>query len=160
MYKLILFILAGGFIMTVYALQIDEELAMHALFQGKHAVNRAVHAAAQQVDPDKLASGIYSINPSQARQAALAYLRKNLLLDGNNFPLPGTFLRTEIEVLALDVINETETFPFIYSRSEYVYQTVLQKPGVVMIIRLEYPRTYRILEPIVWEIKGAAELVY
>ena len=39
--------------MSLYGLQTDEELAMHTLFHGKHALNNAVHAAAQQSDQAK-----------------------------------------------------------------------------------------------------------
>ena len=62
--------------MTLYALQTDEELAMHTLFQGKHGLNDAVHAAAQQSDSSKLAQGIHSIDEGKAQSAAIQYLRE------------------------------------------------------------------------------------
>lgn len=160
MYKLIAFMLLIGFVMLLQALQADEEVALQALFQGKHAVNRAAHAAAQQVDRDKLKDGIVSIDPASAEAAALLYLQRNLRLDEANEPLPETFWRTRAEVLELEIINENRPFPYTYTNTDYNYTVTLAKPGVVMIVRLVYPRTYTVLGPITWEIKGTAELVY
>ncbi|TMV49330.1 hypothetical protein FE783_12495 [Paenibacillus mesophilus] len=160
MYKLIAFMLLIGFIMLLQALQADEEVALQALFQGKHAINRAAHAAAQQIDKQKLKEGTVSIDPVAAAAAARLYLQRNLRLDAANEPLPGTFWRTRAEVLELEVINEDRTFPYTYLNSDYQYSVTLHKPGVVMIVRLVYPRTYTVLGPITWEIKGTAELVY
>ncbi|MDF2661858.1 MAG: hypothetical protein K0Q94_4649 [Paenibacillus sp.] len=142
MYKLIAFLLLIGFVMLLHALQADEEIALQALFQGKRSVNRAAHAAAQQIDMQK------------------HYLQSNLRLDASNEPLPGTFWRSRAEVLVFEVINEDRTFPYMYANSAYDYSVTLQKPGVIMIVRLEYPRTYTVLGPVTWEIKGAAELIY
>ena len=57
MYKLVLVMLMMVIWMFMHALQTDEEMAITALFQGKHAVNRAAHAAAQQVDRAALSEG-------------------------------------------------------------------------------------------------------
>lgn len=160
MYKLIAFMLLIGFVMLLHALQADEEIALQALFQGKRSVNRAAHAAAQQIDLQKLKEGIVSIDPEEAEQFAIYYLQSNLRLDAANEPLPGTFWRSRAEVLVFEIINEDRTFPYTYSNSAYDYSVTLQKPGVVMVVRLEYPRTYTVLGPITWEIKGAAELIY
>jgi len=159
-YKLILFMLMGVLFMTLTALQFDEEAAMQALFQAKHSVNYAVHAASQQVDGEKLARGIYSIDTPRARQTAEAYLQANLRLDSDNRPLPGSFLKTRVEILDFQVINENHTFPYTYKNPACDYEVTLQRPGVVMIIQVEYPRTYRILGPVLWKVKGASELVY
>jgi hypothetical protein len=160
MYKLIAFMLLIGFVMLLQALQADEEVALQALFQGKHAVNRAAHAAAQQVDRNKLKDGIVSIDFASAEAVALFYLQRNLRLDAANEPLPDTFWRTRAEVLELEIINENRPFPYTYTNTDYNYTVTLAKPGVVMIVRLVYPRTYTVLGPITWEIKGTAELVY
>ena len=160
MYKLIAFMLLIGFVMLLHALQADEEIALQALFQGKRSVNRAAHAAAQQIDLQKLKEGIVSIDPEEAEQFAIYYLQSNLRLDAANEPLPGTFWRSRAEVLVFEIINEDRTFPYTYSNSTYDYSVTLQKPGVVMVVRLEYPRTYTVLGPITWEIKGTAELIY
>lgn len=160
MYKLIAFLLLIGFVMLLHALQADEEIALQALFQGKRSVNRAAHAAAQQIDMQKLKEGIVSIDPAGAEQFAYDYLQSNLRLDASNEPLPGTFWRSRAEVLVFEVINEDRMFPYMYANSAYDYSVTLQKPGVIMIVRLEYPRTYTVLGPITWEIKGAAELIY
>ncbi|RKN71844.1 hypothetical protein [Paenibacillus ginsengarvi] len=160
MYKLIVFMLLIVFVMVLHALQADEEIALQALFQGKHAVNRAAHAAAQQVDKSKLKEGIVSIDPAAAAREAQLYFQRNLRLDGSNEPLPGSFWRTRADILELKVLNEDLTYPYTYTNSAYNYSVTLDKPGVVFIVRLVYPRTYSVLGPITWEIKGAAELYY
>ncbi|GAA3410928.1 hypothetical protein ACFFNY_18820 [Paenibacillus hodogayensis] len=160
MYKLLVYLLLIGFVMLLHGLQADEEVALQALFQGKHAINRAAHAAAQQTDKIKLKEGIVSIDADAARASAMLYLQRNLRLDTANEPLVGSFWKTRAEVLRLDIVNEDRSFPYTYTSPEYDYSVTLTKPGVVMIVRLVYPRTYNVLGPITWEIKGAAELVY
>lgn len=160
MYKLIASMLVIGFALLLQALQADEEVALHALFQGKHAVNRAAHAAAQQIDPNRLKEGIVAIDPAAAEASAFLYLQRNLRLDAANEPLPGTFWRTRAEVLAMEIVNEDRTFPYTYVNADYDYAVTLRKPGVVLIVRLVYPRIYTVLGPIIWEIKGTAELTY
>ena len=160
MYKLLVLMLLIGFVMVLHALQADEEVALQALFQGKHAVNRAAHAAAQQIDKQKLKEGIVSIDPESARNAAMQYLQRNLRLDAANEPLPGTFWRSRAEVLELEIVNDDRVFPYTYSNASYNYTVTLDKPGVVLIVRLVYPRTFAVLGPIAWNIKGTAELYY
>lgn len=146
--------------MMVTALQFDEEVAMHTLFRAKHSLNYAAHAASQQLDRIKLARGIYSIDEHRAREAAERYLQENMRLDERNEPLPDSFFRSRIEVLVFEVINEDRSFPFVYANPAYDYEVTLERPGVVMIVKVEFPRTYNVLGPITWEIKGSSELVY
>jgi hypothetical protein len=160
MYKLLLLILMSVVYMALYALQTDEEVAMHTLFQGKHALNRAVHAAAQQSDQVKLASGIHAVEETRAKAEAMRYLQANLRLNGANDPLPNTFLRTRIVVELFKVINDQEIFPYTYTNAGYGYSVTLNRPGVIMFIRLEFPRTYSVMQPITWTIKASAEMVY
>ncbi|KIL38871.1 hypothetical protein SD70_23705 [Gordoniibacillus kamchatkensis] len=160
MYKLLLFPLMAVCFFALYALQTDEELAMFTLFHGKRALNYAVHAAAQQSDMDKLADGVRSIDPIRAQAAARDYLRANLRLDANNDPLPGTLLRNRVEWLDWAVINENNSFPYTYTNNLYGYSVTLHKPGVVAIVRLQFPRSYTVLQPIAWTIKAAAEITY
>jgi hypothetical protein len=160
MHKILLLLLMSLFYMTLYALQVDEELAMHALFQGKHGLNSAVHAGAQQGDQAKLAQGTHSINETAAKALALQYLQTNLRLNANNDPLPGAFFRTRVELLFFKVVNEEEAFPYTFTHPLYGYTVTLQRPGVIMFIRLDYPRTYSVLQPISWTLKAAAEMVY
>lgn len=143
----------------LHGMQVDQELSMQSLFQAKYALNRSTHAAAQQLDIQKLSQGVTSINNDEAYNTAQVYLQKNLNLDTSNAPLPNTFLRSKVDVLVFEVINENEQFPFTYTNVDYDYQVVLQKPGVIIIIRVIYPRTYNILGPITWEIKGVSEVV-
>ncbi len=159
MYKLVLYVMLIVFDMTLLALQADEEMALNGLFEAKHGLNRAVHAAAQEQDERALADGIVSIDPERARAAAEQYLRWNLRLDRNNQPLPGTFLRSGVDVLVFEVVNSDRGFPFIYTNEDYDYAVTLYRPGVIMIIRVNYPRMFHALGPISWEIKGASELV-
>jgi hypothetical protein len=160
MHKMLLFILMSLFYMTLYALQTDQEIAMHTLFRGKHGLSAAVHAAAQQSDAVKLAQGVHAINEANAQSSAMHFLQTNLRLDANNDPLPGTFFRTRIEVLLFKVVNAQEVFPYTYTHPLYGYTVTLQKPGVIMFIRLDYPRSYSVLQPISWTLKAAAEMVY
>ncbi|GIP35441.1 hypothetical protein [Paenibacillus sp. J2TS4] len=160
MNKLLLFLLLIGFYMTMQALQTDEELAMHTVFNAKHALNYSTHAAAQQVDADKLAQGVVAIDPARAKETADRYLQTNLRLDSANIPLPGTFLRSPVNVLVFDVINEDKTFPYVYSNPTYDYSVRFDRPGVVMIIQLEFPRSFQVLGPVTWQIKSSSELVF
>ncbi|MDF2668662.1 MAG: hypothetical protein K0R67_968 [Paenibacillus sp.] len=160
MYKLLLFILMFSFLLLMNAMQTDEQLAMQALFEGKRAVNRAAHAAAQQVDMQKLAEGIVSIDPLVSQATALDYLRANLKLDANNMPLPSSFWRSQVEIAVFEVFNENRTFPYTYTNMLYNYSITFKRPGVVLIVRITYPRVFSVISPIVWEVKGAAELVY
>ena len=158
MYKLILFLLAAVLIMTLQAIQLDTEAAVHTLFRAKQAVNRAAHAGAQQLNTERLAAGAYAIDPAEAERQARLYLQGNLGLDADLAPLPGAFLQSRVEWLVFDVVNEDRTFPYAYANDAYDFEAVLNRPGVVLMIRLEYPRTYAILPPISWVIKGVAEL--
>lgn len=141
------------------ALQLDRELAVNTLFRAKYALNRTTHAAAQQLIPHKLADGIYAIDPDKAWEAALTYLQTNLQLDETNSPLPGSFLKSTVDILVFEVINEDQVFPYRYLHPDFQFDVTLTRPGVVMVIRVEYPRTYRLLGPITWQIRGASELV-
>ncbi|MBO9605318.1 MAG: hypothetical protein J7639_05175 [Paenibacillaceae bacterium] len=159
MYKLVVYMLVLAVFTLVFALQAEQEMAMQALFRAKRAVNYAAHAGAQQVDAAKLSAGIVALDPAAAETAALTYLRANLQLDESNAPLPGSFLRTRVDVLAFDVVNDTTTFPYTYSNGAYGFTAQLRQPGVALVARVEYPRLFSLLPPIVWNVKGAAELV-
>lgn len=160
MYKLLLMILMSVLFMSLYALQTDEELAMHMVFQGKHGLNHAVHAAAQQSDLTKLAQGIHAIDETKAREAAMAYLQANLRLNADNEPLPDTFLRSTVVIELFKVVNDGEIFPYTYRDDARDYTVTLERPGVIMFIRLVFPRTYTVLQPIRWTIKASAEMVF
>lgn len=158
MHKIVLYMLLLVFLMTLFALQIDEEVSMNTLFRVKYGLNRATHAAAQQLDEQKLSQGIMSIDPLAAEEEAYNYLQSNLQLDFDNLPLQGSFLESPVEVVVLEIINENRIFPYLYVNDDYDYEVTLQRPGVIMIIRVEYPRIYQVIGPITWVIKGAAEL--
>lgn len=158
MYKLILFMLAVVVVMSLQAVQLDREMAVHTLFRAKHAVNRAAHAGAQQIDKSKLALGVHAIREDEAEAAARRYLQANLMLDEQLVPLRDAFLTSEIEWLVFDVVDEGQSFPYYYENEDYGFTTVLYRPGVVMMVRVEYPRSFSLLSPISWVVKGVAEL--
>ncbi|MBM7565277.1 hypothetical protein [Paenibacillus sacheonensis] len=158
MYKLVLVMLMAVIWMLLHALQTDEEMAVAALFQGKHAVNRAAHAAAQQIDAAALADGRLHIDEAIARAEADAYLQRNLQLDEAGFPLPDAYLQERVDIVDFQVINDDRLFPYTYRNERYDYEVTLHRPGVVLIARMVYPRVFNVIDPIEWMIKGAAEL--
>ncbi len=160
MAKLVFGILMAVVWWMLQALQMDEELALGTVFDVKRAVNRAAHAAAQQVDRDKLEMGQLSLEPSQAEAAALTYLRDNLRLDASFHPLPGSFLREEVRIERLAVIGDEVSYPYTYRNDDFEYEATFNRPGVVLIVHVEYPRLFGVLSPVEWTIKGAAEMVY
>ncbi|WEK55185.1 MAG: hypothetical protein P0Y55_03720 [Candidatus Cohnella colombiensis] len=156
--------LVFGILMTViwwmiHALQIDEELALNKVFEAKRAINRAAHAAAQQVNQEELEQGRVLIQEEMAKALAIRYLMENLRLDDNLQPLPDSFLREAIEVKVFEIVNSDETFPYIYRNGTYDFEAIFEHPGVVMIVHVKYPRVFAVLSPIEWDLKGAAELV-
>lgn len=159
MYKLVLIVAMMMLWLTAHLLQVEEEMAMKTLFLGKHAVNRAAHAAAQQVDKASLGDGIARIDKDAASEAAAFYLQQNLGLDSSGAPLPRSFLKSPVQVLVFDIINSEQPFPYYYRNEQYDYDVVLQRPGVVIIAKVEFPRSFSVMEPIEWNIKGTAELV-
>lgn len=154
-----------GVLMTVvwwmlHALQLDEEMAIGTLSNLKHAVNRAAHAAAQQLDRDKLELGVLSIDEGLAEQAAARYLMDNLALDGGLNPLPGSLLRDPVEVRVFEVLDESLSYPYTYKNEPYDYEVTFERPGVVLIARVAYPVLFGVLAPIEWDVRGSSELVY
>jgi hypothetical protein len=159
LYKLLLIMMMMTVWMAVHLMGVEEELAMKTLSQSKRAINRAAHAAAQQLDKEALGNGELRIDPQTAAETAMNYLGGNLLVDGEGVPLNTSILREPIEVLVFDIVNGDQTFPYVYRNDEHQFEAVLRKPGVVLIVKVVYPRAFRVLEPIEWEIRGAAELV-
>ncbi|MBN2982632.1 MULTISPECIES: hypothetical protein [Cohnella] len=160
MHKLVFSVLMIVVWWMLHAMQLDEEMAIGMLYEGKRAVNRAAHAAAQQLDRDKLEQGIVSIDAEAASAEALSYLRTNLRLLGDLSPQPGSMLREPVEIREFRVINEDVDFPYTYVNAEYGFEVTLRRPGVVLIAHVAYPRLFGVLAPIEWELKGSAELVY
>jgi hypothetical protein len=157
--KLLLYMLLVVFFVSLMALQADEELSMNEFFNVKHALNRATHAAAQQTDGGELSGGIADLDKDKARAVALQYLKANLRLKEDLSPEPGSFLQAPVEIVALDVIGADQSFPYRYEQPSYGYSVTLQHPGVVLLVRLVYPRMYHVLDPVEWVVKSASELV-
>lgn len=158
MHKLLLLTLMAGIWTMLHALQIEEEMALRTFFEGKRAVNRAAHAAAQQLDSEALSEGIVRIDEEAALASALLYLRVNLRLDESLAPLPGSMLRDPVELAEFRVVNDDAAFPFTYRNAALDYEVTLREPGVILIIRIRYPRGFTVMEPLDWYVKGAAEL--
>ena len=87
-------------------------------------------------------------------------MQANLSLNADNEPLPDTFLQSTVVVDLFKVVNEGEIFPYTYRDDSRDYSVTLERPGVIMFIRLAFPRTYAVLQPITWTIKSSAEMVY
>ncbi|BBI35265.1 hypothetical protein [Cohnella abietis] len=144
----------------LHALQMDEEIAMGTVHEAKRAVDRAAHAAAQQLDREKLEMGVLSIKADRAESEIMAYLQENLSVDANLIPVPGSFLRDPVEVRAFAIINEDKQFPYTYRNANYDYEVTLDRPGIVLIVHVKYPRLFGVLSPVEWDLKGSAELVF
>lgn len=158
MYKLVLFFTVSVFLFMLQAMQFDQHLAVHHLFHVKHALNRSTHAAAQQIDLERLATGSLVIDPLAAQQTAWRYLQHNLMLDQQLLPYEGSFLQEKVEVLVFDVVHATE-YPASFVYDDFDYEVTVDAPAIIMIIRVVYPSTFSVLGPITWEIKGVAEVV-
>lgn len=158
MNKLVAILAMMGIWLMCHIVQVDQELAMKQLFQSKRAVNRAAHAAAQQLDKEALGDGVLRLDEREAAKAALLYLQANLLIDANGSPLPGSWLRDPVDILVFEIVNAEENFPFTYRNETYQYEVVLRRPGVIMIAGVHHPSAFRGLDPIHWTIKGTAEL--
>jgi len=159
MHKLLLLTLMAAVWTMLLALQIDEEMSIRAMFEAKRAVNRAAHAAAQQLDQGALAAGVARIDEAAAASAALQYLQANLRLDPSLSPLPGSMLRDPVEIAVFRIVNADSVFPYTYRNELYDYEVTLKRPGVILIARVRYPRGFNVMGPIEWYVKGAAELV-
>lgn len=159
MHKLLVLTLMAVVWTMLLAQQIDREMALRTFFEAKRAVNRAAHAAAQQLDAEALAEGIVRIDEDAALAAAREYLRVNLRLDDALMPLPGSMLQDPVETAVFRVVNDDAFFPFTYRNEALDYEATLKRPGVILIVRITYPRGYSVMGPIEWTVKGAAELV-
>lgn len=159
MHKLLLLTLMAAVWFTIQALQVDEEMSIRTLFEAKRAVNRAAHAGAQQIDDDRFADGIVHIDEQAAAYAAWQYLQTNLKLDNGLMPLPHSMLRDRVEIVVFRIINSDKSFPYTYRNEAYQYEVTLNRPGVIMIVRIRYPRAFNVMGPVEWVVKGSAELV-
>lgn len=159
MEKLLLIAVLAVACFGLYGVQLDEEAAVRVLFELKHAVNRAAHAAAQQVDLEQLADGRIVFDEPAAVQAAAWYLQHNLYLDEQLMAGEGASIKGGVDILVLEFIDDASTFPYEYTNEVYDYAVTLYRPGVILIIEAEYQRMFSGLGPIIWQVKGAAEIV-
>lgn len=146
--------------LMMYTEQLDHELSMKAYYKGKQAVNRGAHAGALQLEEQQLSEGIFAIDPEMAYQMATEYLYANLRLDQNGNPTSRSYLRERVEILHFEVLDASLTYPFEYSLSEYGYSTTFDRPAVVIVIRMKYPRIFSSNNPVEWNIIGNSQLVF
>lgn len=130
----------------LFAAQTDEEAAVQTLFRTKYAVDRATHAAALQLDTAKLARGVTAVDPVAAESAAEAYLAANM---------PSGERWERVDFL---VVPETAAFPYVYRSPDSEFRVMLRRPGVILLIRIEYRRAFRLLGDIVWIVGGSHEV--
>lgn len=158
MYKLLLVICMLPIVLQLHSLQADEELAVRMFFQVKQALNRAVHAGAQQVDPEALSEGRYRLDPERAELVMLAYLRENLNLDESLRPMSGSLLRSPVEIVEFEIVEPPANGAPAYRSTSRGDIVRFDRPGVLLTVRVEYPQAYRLLNPIAWEITSAGQL--
>ena len=144
----------------MYSEQLDHELSMKAYYKGKQAVNHAAHAGALQLDEELLSEGIFTIEPELAFNMATQYMYANLRLDESGNPTEQSFLRERVELLHFEVLDTTLTYPYEYSLSEYGYSTTFNRPAVIIVIRMKYPRIFSSNNPVEWNIIGSSQLVF
>ncbi|MCR8657058.1 hypothetical protein [Paenibacillus endoradicis] len=146
--------------LMMYTEQLDHELSMKAYYKGKQAVNRGAHAGTLQLDELQLSEGIFAIDPVMAYQMATEYMYANLRLDRNGNPTPQSFLKERVELLHFEVLDPSLTYPYEYSLSKYGYSTTFNRPAVVIVIRMKYPRIFSSNNPVEWNIIGSSQLVF
>lgn len=159
MYKLLIIPLMLIVWLSLYAGAIDQELAMKSYYKGKHAVNRGAHAAALQLDSLALAEGIFQLDPIQARAEAERMIYLNLLLDEAGNPTAQSFIRKPVQIVHFDVLDASLSYPYHYKLDSYDFQTTFERPAVIVVIKISYPRIFSINNPVEWNIIGSAQLV-
>lgn len=160
MYKVALIVMMMAIWITSQLIQIEQQLAMKTVYWAKQAVNRSAHAAAQQLDLHSLSEGEFRIDEQIAKRVASIYLQQNLYLDENNLPLSASFLRHPVKLLVFDIINSEQSFPYHYVNTAYQYEVWLERPAVIMIVHVSYPKRFEAVASIDWILKGTAQLAY
>lgn len=159
MYKILLVIILAAVFFGLYAIQLDQEAAVQTFFELKRAVNRAAHAAAQQIDMQQFSKGVISFDDVQAFQVAKTFLQQNLRLDEQLSAEDDASINGQVDIRVFELIDGSYSFPYEYSNDTYDYSVTLERPGVILIVYAEYRRMFQALEPIYWYVKGAAEIV-
>ncbi|NGM82636.1 hypothetical protein G5B47_09415 [Paenibacillus sp. 7124] len=133
-FVLLIFIYAWFFQAQNQEWDIDRELL-------KHAINMAVHDAAQEMNESERASGRLVFDPAAAEASFRETLKANLGLDDSLAPRTGSRLRSKVEVVDFVVIDESSgvTFPFLYEDSRYGITKFLQGPSVIAVIKTRHP---------------------
>ncbi|MFD2115679.1 hypothetical protein ACFSTH_10700 [Paenibacillus yanchengensis] len=160
MYKLVLIIAMMSVWITAHSIQIEQEMALKTVYLAKQAINRAAHAAAQQLDSSALSEGELRIDEEQAKEVAMLYLQRNLHLNSQGEPLPASFLQNPVKLLVFDIVNAEQSFPYHYVNTAYQYEVWLERPAVIIIGNIIYPQMFRTISSIDWTLKGTAQMTY
>lgn len=120
----------------------------------------ATHAAALDIDLNEAAQGRITWDPVKGTASFYSYLRKNLVLDSNNNPLPGSYLMTAPIVHYLGLVTNS-SYPYNYLKSVTLHpstsqqvirnvQATLYGPSIVAIVEVRQKMTGQAVdEPIV-----------
>ncbi|MEO3944985.1 hypothetical protein [Gorillibacterium sp. CAU 1737] len=76
-----------------------------AVDKAKPILDLATRAASLDIDEEQLAEGKLLWNEAAGRATFYEYLHRNLYLDGEGDPLPGSFLSAKPNVLALEFVS-------------------------------------------------------
>ncbi|MCL6558597.1 MAG: hypothetical protein K6U74_07295 [Firmicutes bacterium] len=102
----------------------------------RHAVNLALRSASAQIDLNLLRDPLnpqVRILPAEAETVFRQFLRENLRLDGNYYPLPGSPADGQVRVEYFQVVNNVPyTYQFAYEGG--VYQETVTEPSVTAIV--------------------------
>lgn len=83
----------------------------------------------------------------------------NLLLDEAGNPTAQSFIRKPVQIVHFDVLDASLSYPYHYKLDSYDFQTTFERPAVIVVIKISYPRIFSINNPVEWNIIGSAQLV-
>ncbi|WP_227013813.1 hypothetical protein [Paenibacillus psychroresistens] len=140
-------LLAIGGILIIFIISLNIALEYTNKNHSKPLVDIATHAAALDFDLNEAAQGRITWDPVKGTASFYSYLRKNLSLDSNNYPLPGSYLTAAPIVHYLGLVSNS-SYPFIYSKNVTLHpsstqqvvrkiQATLYGPSVVAIVEVQ-----------------------
>jgi hypothetical protein len=145
------FLIIAPVLVILLLLELDYDHATAMFIQAKQAVNRSVQAAAMQIDPESWAAGEPVLEPIRAESIFKDYLKDNLKLSTGN-------LKNHIGEIEVTIVDRSHSFPYTF-QSKWNDTIVFRSPGLFVSVQLTYPRLYKVLGPITWNIRGAEQIV-
>lgn len=135
---LLLVLILFPLIWLLWSIAIDLPENNFAAVTGKRAVNRAVKAAVLAVDEEVLATGVYQIEPWQARVNFNQVLRLNLHLNADFTPRETSPVSEEPEILDYYICQGPD-FPSAYSYTDanINFTYVFNAPGVAAVVKIK-----------------------